>query len=69
MTKMLEGDSLKKVMFGAYWKNRSKNSLEIHQTDMLEVKGPFEYDKTSISPEEYARLNALPRNERMGDGI
>jgi len=25
--------------------------------------GPFEYDRASISPEEFARLNALLMNE------
>jgi len=63
LTKMLEGGSLKKVMFEAYWKNPKTAWKYIK---LLEVMGPFEYDKTSISPEEYARLNALPMNEQGG---
>ena len=63
LTKMLEGDSLNKVMFEAYWKNPKTAWKYIK---LLEVMGPFEYDKTSISPEEYARLNALPMNEQGG---
>lgn len=60
LTKMLEGDSLKKVMFEAYWKNPKTAWKYIK---LLEVMGPFKYDRSTISPEEYARLNALPMNE------
>ena len=60
LNKMLEGDSLKKVMFEAYWKNPKTAWKYIK---LLEVMGPFEYDRASISPEEYARLNTLPMNE------
>ena len=63
LTKMLEGHSLKKVMFEAYWKNPKTGWKYIK---LLEVMGPFEYDRTSISPEEYARLNTLPMNEQRG---
>ena len=60
LTKMLEGDSLKKVMFEACWKNPKTAWKYIK---LLEVMGPFKYDRSTISPEEYARLNALPMNE------
>ena len=60
LNKMLEGDSLKKVMFEAYWKNPKTAWKYIK---LLEVMGPFEYDRASISPEECARLNTLPMNE------
>ena len=57
---MLEGDSLKKVMCEAYWENPKTTWRYLK---LLEVMGLFEYDRASISPEEYARLNALPMNE------
>ena len=47
-------------MFEAYWKNHKTVWKYIK---LLEVMGPFEYDRASISPEEYARLNELPMNE------
>ena len=59
-SKLLEGDHLKKVMFEAYWKNPKTAWRYIK---LLEVLGPFEYDRKTISPEEYARLNELPMNE------
>ena len=61
LTRMLEGDSLQKVMFEAYWKNPKTAWKYIK---LLEVMGPFKYDRSSISPEEYARLNTLPMNEQ-----
>ena len=61
LTRMLEGDSRQKVMFEAYWKNPKTAWKYIK---LLEVMGPFKYDRSSISPEEYARLNTLPMNEQ-----
>ena len=69
LNRILEGDSLKKVMFEAYWKNPKTAWRYIK---LLEVMGPFEYDRSSISPEEYARLLKCATNERarvMGQGI
>ena len=57
---MLEGDSLKKMMFEAYWKNPK---MAWKYIKLLEVMGLFRYDRSSTLPEEYARLNALPMNE------
>ena len=53
----LEGISLESIMNSAYWKNPK---MAMHYIKPLEVLGPFQYDKKSISPADYARLNNLP---------
>ena len=56
-SQLLEGKSLKRVMTTAYWKNPK---TAMHYIKLLEVLGPFNYDQTSISPADYARLNNVP---------
>jgi hypothetical protein len=59
---LLEGATLKQVMFDTYvyWKDLKTAWKYIR---LLEVLGPFKYDKESVNEEQYSYLNSLPVNK------
>ena len=62
ITKLLEGQSLKKVMSDAYWKNPSTAWRYIK---LLQVFFPFRdfgLELDALCPEDYAKLNSTPPN-------
>ena len=64
ITKLLEGQSLKKVMYDAYWKNPSTAWRYIK---LLQVVFPFKdsgVEMDAISPEDYGTLNSTPLTQQ-----
>ena len=64
ITKLLEGQSLKKVMSDAYWKNPSTAWRYIK---LLQVFFPFRdfgLELDALCPEDYANLNSTPLTQQ-----
>ena len=64
ITKLLEGQSLKKVMSDAYWKNPSTAWRYIK---LLQVFFPFRdfgLELDALCPEDYAKLNSTPLTQQ-----
>ena len=64
ITKLLEGQSLKKVMYDAYWKKLSTAWRYIKLLQVVFLFKDFGVEMDAISPEDYGTLNSTPLTQQ-----
>ena len=64
ITKILQGQSLKKVMYDAYWKNPATAWKYLKLFQVLFPFKDFGVQLSALSPEDYAALNSTPLTQQ-----